>query len=458
MTDSELAENAVRLCQKRGAEQTEVLLIRQEEKAAGVFDQQVQISGVSEMTRTVLRVFRDHRGAVIHGNVPSEKLLEAFVDQAFANLQHTSPDKHLGSAELSDAGAIADDLQIFDERLARLPLNRVEGIALAAEQAVKQQDSRTEHLITTNLQLQTQTVTLTTSEGFSNSYQNTIATLVVNAVMDDYASILATPNSDANKRDFVGTATAVTRSLDGLDLAKTAERTVQRMTSMIGARSSPAGEVPVLFAPPAARGIAGMLLQLCSGPATLFSEVATLGKIGDAICSPQLTLVDDATKKRGIGSSPFDHEGVKPSRKVIIEKGVLQDYLLNSYYGRALRRRSTGNAVANGDARFGVRHSNAYIEPGVSDSDDLIADLKRGFLVTRFLSYSIPLASNFTQAAEGFWIEEGKVDHPVRAAAIVAPLRDMLKNVVAVGKDFDSDAAIASPTLLISKMNVSPLI
>jgi PmbA protein len=69
----------------------------------------------------------------------------------------------------------------------------------------------------------------------------------------------------------------------------------------------------------------------------------------------------------------------------------------------------------------------------------------------------MPLSVNFTQAVEGFWIENGKVAYPVRAAAIVTPLREMLKNIVAVGKDLDTDAALASPTLLVSKMNVSSL-
>lgn len=456
MNDRELAEQAIRLCQKQGAAQTEALLIHQEEKAASVFDQEVQLSGASETARIVLRIFRDHRGAVLLGHVSSEKILETLVNQAFSILQHTSPDKYLGLAESSEVGAINGDLQIFDERLAQLPLNRVEEIALAAEQAIKQQDSRTEHLITTNLQVQTQTVTLRTSEGFAGSYQHTTATLVMNAMTDSSAVVTETLNSD--QKNIMGAATTVTRSLDGLDLAKTAERTVQHLSGMAGARPSPSGEVPVILSPAAARGIASMLLQLCSGPATLFIEAAILGKTGQTICSPQLTLVDDATKERGIGSLPFDHEGVKPMRKMVIEKGVLKDYLLNSYYGRTLQRRSTGNAFANGDARFGVRPSNAYIEAGDADPKDLVADLKRGFLVTRFLSYSMALASNFTQAAEGIWIEDGKLSHPVRAAAIVAPLHEMLKNIVAVGTDLDPDAAVASPTLLVSKMNISPLI
>lgn len=446
MADSDLAEAALRLCRKRGAEQAEALLIQHQEKAASVFNQKVQLSGASETTRIVIRVFRDHRGAVIHGNFATEELLETLVNQVLGILQYTSQDKYLGGAESSEAGSNGP-LELFDERLAQLPLNRVEEIALAAEQKIKEQDNRTENLITTNLQVQSQTVTLRTSAGFSGSYKHTLATLVANAAMDQ-----------PDERNLLGTATTVTRSLDGFDLAKTAERTVQKLTRMVGTRPTPAGEFPILFAPSSARSIAAMLLQMCSGPATLFVETLSLGKVGHAICSPHLTLVDDATRKDGIGSAPFDHEGVKPVRKVIIEKGVLKDYLLNSYYGRSLQRNSTGNAVANGDARFGVRHTNAYIEKSDSDPNDILADVKRGLLVTRFLSPSMTLSVNYTQAVEGFWIENGKVSYPVRAAAIAAPLRGMLEGIVAVGKDLDTDAAVASPTLLVNKMNVSSLI
>src|SRR5215212_422452 len=444
MADSDLAEAALRLCRKRGAEQADALLIQQQEKAVSVFNQKVQLSGANETTRMIIRVFHDHRGAVIHGNVATEELLETLVNQVLTNLQFTSQDKYLGSAESSETGTDAP-LELFDERLAQLTLNRVEEIALAAEQKIKEQDQRTENLITTSLQVQSQTVTLRTSAGFSGSYKHTLATLVANAAMDE-------PD-----QKNLGTANTVTRSLDGLDLAKTAERTLRQLTRLVGDRPAPAGQFPILFAPSSARTIASMLLQMCSGPATLFIETLSLGKAGDAVCSPRLTLVDDATRKNGIGSAPFDHEGVKPARKVIIEKGVLKDYLLNSYYGRSLRRSSTGNAVASGDARFGVRHTNAYIETGDSEPDDILADIKRGLLVTRFLSPAMTLSVNFTQAVEGYWIEDGKVSYPVRAAAIAAPLRSMLEGIVAVGNDLDPNAAVASPTLLVNKMNISSL-
>lgn len=457
MNDSELVEDVVRLCRKQGADHAGALLLRQEEKAASVFGQQVQLSGASETARLILRLFRNHRGAVVTAHTSSEKVLRPLVAQAFEMLQQTSPDKHLGSAESSEVGALTGDLQIFDERLARMTLGGVEELTLAAEEAVRRRDSRTEHLVTTSLQVQAQTVSLCTSEGFSDSYRHTTATLAMNAVAENAAAEADAAVPDAGRRSLVGTAHTVTRSLDGLDLEKAAARAAKGLTAMEGARPVPSGEVPVLFAPTAARGIATMLIQLCSGPATLFVEAATLGKLGEGICSPLVTLVDDASKEKGLGSAPFDHEGVKPGRKAVIEKGVLKDFLLNSYYARALQRRSTGNAFASSDPRFGVRPSNAYVEAGDAHPEDLVAGVKRGLLVTRFLSYSMAIASNFTQAAEGFWIEAGKLSHPVRAAAVVAPLHEMLKNIVAVGSDLDHGAAVASPSLLVSKMNVNAL-
>lgn len=452
------ADKAIRLCQKHGAEQSEVLIIHQEEKAASVFDQQVQLSGMTESARISVRIFQNHRGAVVFGQGFSEKLLEDLIKQAFGLMRETSADKYFGAADANQLESPASDLKIYDERLARLPLRQIEEVALAAEQAVARRDSRVRHLITSNLQVQTQTVALCTSLGVNQSYKATTATLVSSAVTDNNLFDAGTRDAEDWDRNLIGTSTIITRSLDGLNLERNAERTLRRLTGMTDAKPAPHGDVPVVFAPSAARGITTMLLQLCSGPAAMFLEASYLGKLGESVCSSQVTLIDDATKEGGIGTVQFDHEGVPPRRKSIIQQGVLNEYLLNSYYGRALQRYSTGNAVANGDARFGVRPSNAYIQPGDSNPDDIIASIRRGLYVTRFLSYSMALATNFTQAAEGFWIEDGKLTHPVQAAAISTPLQEMLKNIVAVGNDFDGEVAIGSPTLLVSKMTVSPLI
>lgn len=453
----ELAERAVALSRKRGAEQAEALVVQQSERAAGVFDGQVQLSGESRTARVTVRLFRDNRGVVVLGHGSSENMLETLIAQALDMLPRTSADKYFGPADSDGLGSCDAELGIYDERLARLPLQGVEGLALDAEAAVRRLDGRLEHLVTAGVQVQTQSVALHSSQGFSRDYRASSATLTLNAVVDGSVVDVGLAESARDRQNLMAAATVLTRSLGRLNVERAAERAVGRLRSMADARPCPAGEVPVVFSPTAARNLASLLLQVCSGPATIQLESTFLGKLGDLVCSPLLTLVDDATLAGGVGTALFDHEGVSPRRKVIIERGVLREYLLNSYYARALQRQSTGNAVASADARFGVRPSNAFFEAGGASPEDILASVRRGFYVNRFLSYSMPLAANFTQAAEGFWVEDGRLAHPVRAAALSAPLQGMLKSVVAVGNDLDAQGAVYSPTLLVSKMNVSPL-
>jgi PmbA protein len=146
---------------------------------------------------------------------------------------------------------------------------------------------------------------------------------------------------------------------------------------------------------------------------------------------------------------------VKPRRTVLIDKGVLNAYLLNSYYARVLDRETTGNAVISDDARFDITPSNSFIEAGQSEPKAIIADVSSGLYVTRYLSFGVPAADYFTQAVQGFWIEDGKLSYPVRSATVSSRLKEMLMNIEGVGNDLNTRFRFASPTLLISKMEIS---
>ena len=454
VSNEEFAQRAVRACRRRGADQAEALVVRQTERAAGIFNQEIQLSGVSDVTRITLRLFREQRGVVVTGQGLSEQALDNMVEQATAMSRQVSPDKYFGEADAREVGKASGDLKIFDPQLAQLPQKQVEEIALAGEAAVARQDSRLAHMVTSNCQVRTQEVTLCTSQGFCDSYQATTALVSLNAVTDNsVVSVGAEPTS----KNLIGAGNASARWLSALNVDRAAVQTVEQMKSMAGARSSPAGSFPVIFAPAAARNLAVLLIQLCSGPVAMHIDDAVLGRIGEQVCSPMVTLVDDATKEGGMGTVRFDHEGVAPQRKVIIEQGVLKQYLLNSYYARALQRTSTGNAVASTDARFSVLPTNAYLERGSANPADLLAGIRQGLYVTRFLSQGTRVAANFTQTVAGFWIEDGKLTHPVRAAALSMPFKDLFKGVVAVGNDL-ADGVIASPTIMMGRMSISPLV
>jgi PmbA protein len=461
MKSEELAQRAVQLARRSGADQAEALVVQLREKAINVFNRETQLSGSSDVSHITVRLFKQNRGAVMTCQGSSERALEDVVERAVNATSQAAPDKFLGPVDEKHSGDAPGDLKIFDQRLADLSIQRLEEIALNAESSVAGKDNRISSLITSSFQVQDQTVSLCNSLGFKDSYRVTTASLITSAVMSDYYNETGTRSGQGDEAKLAGGAAIITHTMDGLDLEKAATRTIHQLNSMVGARPSPSGWFPIVFAPTAARRINSILLQTCSGPVAMLLKASSLGKIGDSICSPLITLVDDGSRAGGIRTAPFDHEGVRPRRKVIIEGGVFREYLLNSYYARALERDSTGNAVANEEARYSVRPSNAYIEPGTSSPDSLIADIKQGFYVTAFLSPAAqltPVAANFVHAVAGFWIENGKLTHPVRAATISASLPDTFKSIVAVGNDLDTDGAVVSPTLMVSKMNVEPLL
>jgi PmbA protein len=461
VSSRELARTAVGLALRRGADQAEALVVRQRERAVNVFDRQPQLSGETEVTRITVRLFRDNRGGVATGHGCSERVLEEMVGRARASLPQTAPDKFLGLVDAKNLGRIDRDLQIFDRSLADLTPGRMAEIALTAEATVAQEDSRLASLITCSLQVQNQEVALSTSEGFDENYEASTATLLTSAVTGDYYNEGGGRGAQPDEAKISGGSSVVTRSLSGLDFEKAARRTVQQISGVSGSKPSPSGSFPVVLAPTAARSIPHMLLQMCSGPVATLMKGPMMGRPGERICSPLITVIDDATLGGGIRTAPFDHEGVMPRRQMIIEKGVFREYLLNGYYARALDRDPTGNAVASNEVRFSVRPSNAHVEPGDAPPEDILADLRQGFYVTAFLSPNSqlqPLSANFAQASAGFWIENGKLTHPVRAATISSPFRDLLNKIEAVGNDLDRDAAVVSPTLLLGRMNVNPLL
>lgn len=456
--DSEaLAKRAVELCKQRGADEADALVINKRESASQVFYRDSSLAANSDTTRITIRLFKKHKGAIVTGRGVSEQTLESMIAQALAFANQSSRDKFLGLAEPDQLGRLQDDLGIYDQAIADLTLDEMEQTAMSLQSAVIARDSRIGSLISSTFQANTQEVTLCASTGYCQTYKTTMGTLGTNAVLDNSFNEASAEAANGESNKLVGGANLSNRRLKGLSIDRLADITIQKLAAKAGAKSASSGWFPVVFAPTSSRTLAGILLQFCSGPVAMYMEGSYFGKVGELVCSPMITVIDDPVKPGGIKTLPFDHEGVVPRRKVIIQNGVFNEYLLNAYYGRALSRNSTGNAISTDDVRLGVAPSNAHIEPGAATPESIIADVRQGLYVTRLISRNMHVGSNFTQAATGMWIEDGKLTHAVRAAIISAPLRDVFKNIAGCGNDVESDAPLAAPTLLVSKMNISPL-
>ncbi|ODT95902.1 MAG: metalloprotease PmbA [Rhodanobacter sp. SCN 67-45] len=229
---------------------------------------------------------------------------------------------------------------------------------------------------------------------------------------------------------------------------KAAERTLARL----GARGLSTRQCPVLFAPELARGVIGHLLGAVSGGSLYRRASFLLDHVGQAVMPAWLNIDERPHLQRGQGSANFDAEGVATRDSALIEGGVLARYMLGSYSARKLGMESTGNA--------GGVH-NLVVAAGAADGEasDFAGMLRRlgtGLLVTEMMGQGVSIVTgDYSRGAAGFWVEHGRIVHPVEGITIAANLRDMFAGIVAVGDDVDPRSPVLTGSILLDRMTVA---
>ena len=231
-----------------------------------------------------------------------------------------------------------------------------------------------------------------------------------------------------------------------------AERALRRLNP----RRIPTQKAPVVFEPRTARSFLGDLFDAVSGSAIYRHASFLAGMLGERIASEALTVIDDATIPGLFGSTPFDDEGVAARRTIVIERGLLKSYLLNTYSARKLGLKTTGNASRGITGNAGVGPGNFFIEAGEMAADKIISGVRQGLYVTELIGASAnTVTGDYSAGAAGLWIENGELAYPVSEITIAGNLKQMLMNVEQVGADLEFRGSIAAPTLLIREMTIS---
>jgi PmbA protein len=212
----------------------------------------------------------------------------------------------------------------------------------------------------------------------------------------------------------------------------------------------------VVFDPETAASLVGHAFGALSGYAVFRNATFLRDRLGEAVASPLVTVVDDGRRPRGLGSRPFDGEGLPTRRNVPIERGVLRHYLCDSYSARRIGARSTGSArrgVAGGPS---VGAANLFLEAGSTSPDEILREVDRGLYVTDLIGFGVNLVTgDYSQGAVGHWIEKGRLVHPVHEITIAGNLKDMLRDIDAVGSDLEFRGSVAAPTIRVRRMTVS---
>lgn len=250
---------------------------------------------------------------------------------------------------------------------------------------------------------------------------------------------------DAMERDYwYAVARDARDMMDAQQVGRiAAERTVRRLN----ARQIATTQVPVLFEAPIASGLLGSFVGAVSGGSLYRKSSFLLDQMDKQIFSPHINISDVPDIRKGLASSPFDDEGVRTQRRNIVENGVLRGYFLGSYSARKLGMRTTGNAGGN---------HNLILQSGELDFNGLLKQMGRGLLVTELLGQGVnQVTGDYSRGAAGFWVENGEIQYPVQEITIAGNLKDMFRNIVAVGNDVLVQGSRQCGSILVEGMTIA---
>jgi PmbA protein len=426
-----------------GAHEAEVYVYTGQE-----FDVSLRMNEIETLTQAAskglgLRVFVDKRMAFGSTTDFGKHRIDDLVKTTVQLAKAAGRDRFNGLPDAAP-GEITH-LNLFDSAIAELSAERKIEMAREAEQAAFNYDPK-----------------ITNSEG--GSFGDSSSTRVIansNGVLYSYSatncSVSCVPMAEQGGEKQVGYYWSSKRFLD--ELASPSEigreaaiRAIQRL----GARKVDTQNVPVVFDWMVGGTLLGALFSALDGDSAHRGLSFLKKMIGRKIASDAVTVIDDPLMPRGLGSMPFDGEGVLAHRKTVVDRGVLEMYFYDSRTARKYGETPTGNAKRGYASTPSVSPANFYLKPSEIDPSEIILGIPNGFYVTETMGHGANIVTgDFSVGAAGIWIRDGQLAYPVQEVTISGNMLDMLQNIEQVANDARFISTIVTPTFKIADMTVS---
>ena len=231
-------------------------------------------------------------------------------------------------------------------------------------------------------------------------------------------------------------------------IAEYVDHAVKAALTNLDARPAPAGEMTVVLG----SGWPGILLHEAighglEGDFNRKGSSAFSGRIGQRVAAKGVTVLDDATIADRRGSLNVDDEGNASQRNVLIEDGILKGYIQDSMNARLMKVKPTGNGRRESYAHVPMpRMTNTYMLGGDKDPKEIVASIKKGLYATNFGGGQVDITSGkfVFSASEAYWVENGKIQYPVKGATIVGNGPDALTRVTMIGNDMALDSGVGT--------------
>lgn len=427
-------EQIVAEAKRQGATACEVAVSLEQGLSTSVRQREVETVEFNRDQGFGITLYVGHRKGSASTSASGPDAIRETVAAALAIAKHTSEDESSG---LADAALMAKEQPDFDlfHPWNISPEEAIER-ALICEAAAFDADSRIKNADGTTLNVHQGCRVYGNSHGFIGGYASTRHSL---------SCVMIAEKDGQMQRDYWYDVNRQGELL--MDAKLIGKKAAERAASRLGARPVPTCEVPVLFSAELAGGLFGSFLGAISG-GNLYRKSSFLeGAIGQRLFPEWMTIDERPHLMRAMGSSAFDGDGLATYAKPFVENGDLVSYILSTYSGRKLGLPSTANA--------GGVH-NLFVSHGTEDQAALIRRMGRGLLVTELMGSGLNMVTgDYSRGAAGFWVENGEIQFPVQEVTIAGNMKDMFKQIVAVGSDLEMRSNIRTGSVLIEKMMVA---
>jgi PmbA protein len=441
----EIAQELLRATARHGATAADVLVAEGDSLEVSVRLGEIEKLKQARQKHLGLRVFVNERSAITSSADFSRDSLARLSQDTCDLARVIAPDPFSGLPEVGELATHIPDLDLYDPEVEAFTVEHAIAAAREGEHAALASDPRITNSEGASCGSYSGRLVYASTVGFVGAYRTSSVSL----------SVVPVASADgAMQRDYWY---SMQRKIGRLESpAAVGRQAAARALRRLNARRVSTCEVPVVFDPETASSLLHHLASAVSGHALYKRTSFLLGMLGQRIAPEWVTVVDDGTTPGGLGSKPFDGEGLATRRTVVIDHGVLANYLFDTYSARKLNGRSTGNAARSvGDAPR-VAPTNLALQAGTASPAEIVRSVRRGLYVTELIGFGInPVTGDYSRGAVGQWIENGECVHPVEEITIAGNLLAMYDRIEVVGTDLEHRHAVAAPTVKIARMTVA---
>ena len=437
----ELAEKLVKKSINLGADSAEVFLETNRNLSIQVLKSEIETIEEASSQGVGFRVFVDGKMGFSHCNDFSDRSLEDTISRAIAFAKLSSPDEN--NVLTNDKGVTSVE-GLFDPGIASEPMDKKINMALELEK-IAMKDPRITKSSGAGYGEGESEIFIANSNGILKNYKSSGCSLGVSVVAEK-----------GDQKNTGGEYCSRVFFADLVSLEEIASVASQRAWELLDPVMINTQRAAVIFDPEVARSLIGGIIAALNGERVLQGASFLKDHLNKQFASSLLSIIDDGTRQKSMGSAPFDGEGVPTMKNILVQNGILKSFIYNTKAAKRAGVKSTGNASRGGFSSLpGIGTHNVYLEAGKHTRNEIIANTKKGLLLKEVTGYGIdPVSGNFSGGASGFWIVNGETVSPVKGVTIAGKAFDILNGIDMMGNDIDMNRTFAAPTFRVAEMQI----